>query len=267
MRWLLVFWFCSLAACGMEPEESPATTKTVTTATTTSDTKEISTPDTAVNVEQDTSSHASYSTPSIKKPSGIYQFLLPHDGGTNILHTISFYPGTFHLQEEYLNKKDSIVITDGTWAPSQGFIWLYKEQLVRGRYTWKGDSLQYYSPQLKRKFSLTKLTPATTNPVWMEKKKQAVILFSVGNEPFWSIEVNKRDSIVFSMPEWTQPLRTKISSTEKLGSKTIYASLSDSLQVTVYPYFCSDGMSDFIYTNKVMVQHKGKTYQGCGITF
>jgi uncharacterized membrane protein len=32
----------------------------------------------------------------------------------------------------------------------------------------------------------------------------------------------------------------------------------------IYPRFCSDGMSDFLYTQQVKMVYKGKTYKGCG---
>lgn len=264
MKWWALFLPFLVAACDSEAEKK--------TTSTPIDTPKIALAppqnelDTAANFAKDTASYQSFAPPT-KKPSGIYQFVLPHEGNTSILHTIAFYPATFRLQEEYIGKNDSIVITEGTWAPSQGYIWLYKDQLARGRYIWKGDTLQYYSPRLKKTFSLTKEVPVSTNKVWMDKKNQGAILFAVGTEPFWSVEVNKHDSIILSMPDWTEPLRVKISTTSLEKNTTTYLAGTDSLRVTVHPYFCSDGMSDFIYANKVTVNHRGKTYEGCGMTF
>ena len=262
--WVLLCWF-SITACGSEAEDAatlPASDSGIAAIPSPIETVV----DTTAGFAKDTTSYQSYA-PAIKTPSGIYQFTFPYSATTKILHTIAFYPGTFRLQEEYFGGKDSIVITEGTWAPSQGFIWLYKDQLARGRYKWKGDTLQYYSPQLKNSFSLAKLTPASTNKVWMDKKKQGAVLFAIGTEPFWSVEINKRDSIVLSMPDWTEPLRVKAANISRENNKVSYAASTDSLLVTVQPYFCSDGMSDFVYTRKVTVRHKGTTYQGCGIAF
>lgn len=260
-------FFCCflLSACGDDPGEKAITTNTADTS--------ITNPlpaipvDTSVSFAKDTTSHASYAMPEIKKPSGIYEFILPYEESGKILHTIAFYPGTFRLQEEYMDKKDSVVITEGTWMPSQGFIWLYKEQLVRGRYIWKGDTLQYFSPGLEKKFSLEKLTPASMNAVWRAKEKEGAVLYGIGTEPFWSVEVSKHDSAVLSMPEWTAPLRVKLSSTSLTKDSTVYLAASDSLHIVVFPYFCSDGMSDFTYSNKVTVRYKGQIYKGCGISF
>lgn len=260
-------WFFPLCvflwACGTPPGETAATTA----ATPAAPAPGVSA-DTALPSATDTVSHVSFNPPPpLKKPSGIYQFLLPYDTRTKILHTVAFYPHTYRLQEEYLNSGDSVVITEGTWAPSQGYIWLYKEQLARGRYTWQGDTLQFYSPRLKQKFSLTKLLPVADNPALQAKKKEGAVLFGVGTEPFWSVEVTRQDSIVLSVPDWPAPLRTKITAARRGRDSSVYTAAADSLQVTVFPYFCSDGMSDFTYPNKIVVQRKGLTLQGCGMLY
>ena len=263
MRWWAILSGLWLTACGNEAVDSHVP---VVEKHNESGYQPSSPVDTSLNFAVDTTSHASFTTPPVKKPSGIYQFLLPYNAETRILHTIAFYPGTYRLQEEYIGR-DSVVVTEGTWTPSQGHIWLYKEQLAHGRYAWKNDTLQYVSPRHNKKFSLAKLLPVNTSPVWQNKRKEGAVLYGIGNEPFWSIEVNKTDSMILSMPDWTQPLRTKLSGiTQQTGNK-VYTASADSLQVTVYPYFCSDGMSDFTYPNKITVRYKGQTLNGCGVSF
>ena len=265
MRWWVFLCGVCIAACNNEAAEKSATVKKEETSVSLpSSTDSL---DTSISFAKDTATHASYGTVQIKRPSGIYQFILPGENNEKVLHTIAFYPGTYRLQEEYLDRNDSIVITEGTWAPSQGFIWLYKEQLVRGRYVWKGDVLQYFSPQLKKNFPLAKQTLAASNAVWHDKEKEGAILYGVGNEPFWSVEVSRHDSAVLSMPEWATPLRVKLTATSLTKDRTVYLADEDSLRIVVLPYFCSDGMSDFTYSHKVSVTYKGKTYNGCGVSF
>jgi uncharacterized membrane protein len=265
MRWWVLLCGLSLTACDNEPKEKSVSTTVENSSVTTASSPDSI--DTTVSSVQDSASHASYAVSPIKRPSGIYEFVLPYQNDQKILHTIAFYAGTYRLQEEYIGKKDSVVVTEGTWSPSQGYIWLYKDQLVRVRYVWKGDTLQYFNPGSDKKFSLAKLSPASSNPVWREKEKQGVILYGVGNEPFWSIEVSRHDSAVLSMPDWTSPLRVKLSSTNLNRDSTVYLADDDSLRIVVFAYFCSDGMSDFTYSNKVSVIYKGRTYHGCGVSF
>lgn len=255
-----------ISACGNNEAEVSETSRTTSSTNTTATAAQTVSNDTNIGLAKEAGTIEAPPVSIIKRPSGIYQFLMPH-GETKVLHTIAFYPGNFRLQEEYDGKRDSVITTKGTWSPSQGFIWLYKEQVVQGRYSWKGDTLQYYSPALKRSFSMTKLTPAENNVAWQEKRKAGALLFGVGTEPFWSVEVSKADTLIFSSPEWTSPLKVKLSQKSRTTDSSVFASAQDSLQVAVYPFFCNDGMSDFIYTNKISVTYKGRTYHGCGQLF
>jgi uncharacterized membrane protein len=202
----------------------------------------------------------------VKSPKGIYQVSLPMEGGVE--HTVAFYPNnTYQLQEKYRN--DSVVITTGTWAPSNGYIWLYKDQVVRSRYTWSGNQLQYFSPALKKNWSMRHLHDVLQTKTWQNKKGEGVIVFAVGNEPFWSAEINDKDSIAFQLSDWSNALKLKISSAENNKDSAVFTAQNDSTSVrlTVFPYFCSDGMSDMIYKNKVRVQYNNKVFTGCGVNY
>lgn len=249
-----------ILSCGMEPKEEKRTVSysTDTVATTS---PEIAA-DTDISFARDTVTIIPPKRTPVKRPTGTYEFLLAEENGSKVLHTIAFYQGTFRLQEEY--NRDSIVVTEGTWAPTREFIWLYKDQVVRGRYTWKGDTLQYFSPRLNKMFAMNKLTPVTGNAVWQNKKREGQQLYGVGTEPFWSVEITKNDSIVVNMPDWKAPLRAKITESKADGDSAVYRAGNDSLRLVVYPYFCSDGMSDFLYTRRIALLYKGQAYQGCG---
>jgi uncharacterized membrane protein len=265
MRSLMMYACCFLLACGNGPNEEPVGAAAgVQTSTPARADTPIAASDTITNeaAEGDAKEELPVA-PLTKRPSGIYQLLLPLEGDEKMLQTVAFYPTTYRLQEEY-GKRDSTVVTEGTWASSEGTIWLYKDHILRGRYTWKGDTLQYYSPRLKRSFSTEKLTPALANKVWQTKRKEGALLYGVGTEPFWSVEVTGRDSIVLNMPDWAEPFRAKLTSSDAGSDSIVYAAGPDSLYVALYPYFCSDGMSDFVYTRKVKVMHRNKTYEGCG---
>ena len=138
---------------------------------------------------------------------------------------------------------------------------------MRGRYTWQGDTLQYYSPRLKEKFAMHKLEPAAGNDVWKRKRAEGAVLYAIGTEPFWSAEITGQDTLVVNMPDWSAPLRMEVTAASATSDSAIYKALNDSIQVTVYPLFCSDGMSDFLYTKKIKLTYKGQTYQGCGERF
>lgn len=204
----------------------------------------------------------------IRKPTGIYQAMLPIHG--KMEQTVAFYHDfTYQLQEAYhLPTKDSVVLTAGNWAPSDGFIWLYKDQVVRERYQWKGDTLQNFNPVTRKSFSMNSMPDAMDNKTWQKKRKEGVLFFGVGNEPFWSVEYRK-DSVSFLMSEWTHPLQLKMTDVITNEDSVSYSAQNDStnIHITVFPYFCNDGMSDFVYRNKVRVIYNNQQYNGCGIVY
>ena len=266
MRFRVIYVSLLLFACNNEPKDTiVATRKTDTVVPASFDT--VAT-DTADRFDKDTTEDKIVVKPPTRKPSGVYRFLLPLEQGEKILHTIAFYPTTYRLQEEYPGKKDSVVITEGTWTPNEGFIWLYKDQIAQERYTWKGDTLQYYSPSEKKRFSMEKLAAASANKPWQTKRKEGALLYGVGTEPFWSIQLNKNDSLVLNMPDWSTPLQAKLEETTTGKDSTVYAAAAgDSLRLIVYPFFCSDGMSNFVYTKRIKLTYRGQTYHGCGEVF
>jgi len=271
---LIVFFF----SCNNGKQETIATADTTKAA---SDTLQKTTSENAYAIQPkdaDTIADKSFDTEAaikpviehIRNPSGIYQTVLPYLDSVKIEQTVKFYDNnTYQLQEKFLPEKDSVVITTGTWTPSNGFIWLYNDQVVRGRYKWKGNTLQYFDPPNKKSYSMNKLNDVLDNNVWKNKKAEGVILFGIGNEPFWSVEFNNKDTISFLLSDWTGPVKMKLTRTTNASDTTIYLAQNDSaqLKLMVLPYFCSDGMSDNVYQNKVQVQYNHKTYNGCGVVY
>jgi uncharacterized membrane protein len=207
----------------------------------------------------------------LKSPVGVYKVVFPLEDSMKVEQTVKFYNNkTYQLQERYPgHKKDSMVVIQGTFLPSNGFIWLYQEQVARGRYKWKGDTLQYFDPLYKKSYSMVKLQDVLERDVWQQKKAQGYTLYGVGNEPFWSIELNNDDTMSFRLADWDQPLKMKRKETLTAKDTTVYLAQNDSSQIKlmVLPYFCSDGMSDFTYQNKILVKYNNQIYSGCGVVY
>ncbi|MGZ3844496.1 MAG: hypothetical protein ACXVLT_00450 [Flavisolibacter sp.] len=217
----------------------------------------------------DTSSMQLRTAPKLHLPSGIYQASLPLN--KKVEQTVAFNSDlTYQLEEKYsTGDKDTVVISQGTWTPSDGYIWLYKDQIVSGRYKWKRDTLQYYSPLVKKSFSMHSLNDAMQNKALKSKVSEGVVFFGTGNEPFWNVELDNKDSLSFRLAEMDHPLRLKIDTSVTKENTVQYSAHSDSTKilVTIFPHFCSDGMSDFVYRNKVKVQYNQQVYDGCGLLF
>lgn len=261
------FIFLSLiffSACTL-PEEKKAKEEAQRQDTTVLQSNDINTASTNGNDFDTTASLPPVKT--IKKPIGIYQTVLPFD--KKMEQTVIFNKDlTYRLEEKY-PVKDSTVITEGNWSPSDGYIWLYKDQIVRARYKWNGDKLQYYSPQLKKSFAMNSLKDIMQNDAWKNKAEQGIIVYGIGNEPFWRIEYDNKDTISFLLADWEHPVKMKMDSSFTTKDSTVYIARKDSAKIhlTVFPYFCNDGMSDFTYRNKIKVQYNQQVYKGCGMIY
>jgi len=262
MRHLVYLIFIFFSACTLPAEREQTLTKGDSVSIQSNDTH-------AALLHQKEETPVIIKKEVVKNPTGIYQTRLTYKGG--IQHTIAFHNDqTYQLQEKFITaSKDSVVITKGNWSPSDGFIWLYKDQVVNGRYRWKGDTLQYFSPLTKQSFSMHVLTDASKIGAWSKKADLGVSVLGIGNEPFWSIEIMRQDSISFTLPEWKQPLILKISSTSSNSDSVAYVAKNDStnLRVTILPFFCSDGMSDYVYRNKMRVWYNDQVFEGCGVVY
>lgn len=204
-------------------------------------------------------------------PTGIYRTILPCEDCKGIEHIVAFYPNNTYRIEEKKIENDSLQfdITTGDWKPTDGVIWLYKDQVVKARYTWKGDTLMYLMPSVKKSIALHKMTPAAENEAWQSKRKKGISFFGVGNEPFWSIEIDNKNAITFYLVNKGEPLTFLPTDPVRSKDSIVYHIQNDSttLRAVIYHQFCSDGMSDFIYNEKVTVQYNGQTFNGCGMLY
>ncbi|HEY0067740.1 MAG TPA: hypothetical protein VGB46_10260 [Flavisolibacter sp.] len=198
---------------------------------------------------------------STRAPEGVYQSTLSQGRR----HTVAFYPDhTYRLEEE---QGKNTTRSRGTWKPTNGTIYLYRDQLLAGQYRWRDDTLLYLSGRTE--MPLGKLTSAEQNDVWRKKGGQGLEFFGVGNEPFWNIEVDEQKHIAFHLADWEKPIRFKPSRRVTSGDSIVYNTSNDTatLSLTIYNRFCSDGMSDYIYPNKVKVIFKNQVFEGCGLVY
>lgn len=196
-------------------------------------------------------------------PNGAYQGMYPCKGCEGIQQTILFTADKKYRLEELTWGKSSLPKkTEGIWERKSGMIWLYQPGRTPLKFFLRKDSLFTDSLQ----YALVKRELATLNPSWKQKQNEGVDFIGVGNEPFWSLEIDNEKLILFKLADWKKPLIVPIEKPSVAIDSTVYDLLSqrNSLRITVYPQFCSDGMSDFLYQYKVAVTFKGNTYKGCG---
>lgn len=92
-----------------------------------------------------------------------------------------------------------------------------------------------------------------------------VILWALGNEPFWAVTVG-RSEIRFEAPD--EPGRVVFPAAEpvRIGDRQVYRVRNaggDRLELSVREAACSDGMSDAHYPLTARVEIDGRAYAGC----
>jgi uncharacterized membrane protein len=227
------------------------------------------TPIVVADTSQSYSAKTTPAKPATKLPEGFYRGQLPCDGCPAIEHTVYFFRNkTYILEESSRDTATAIKTTTGTFNPSGGTLWAYKGQVVNARYTWGGDTLYYLLPNKKR-VPLQKLVAATDNDAWRKKGSEGLTFFAVGNEPFWNLEIGRQNNLAFHLAEWTKPRQFTNATISATDDSLIYTASSDSASVkaVIYNRFCSDGMSDFMYTHSIRVEYNGTTFRGCGIKY
>lgn len=197
-------------------------------------------------------------------PNGAYQGMYPCKGCEGIQQTILFTPDKKYRLEEITWGKSSVPKkTEGIWEKQSGMVVMHQTGKSPLRFFLRNDSLFTDSLQ----YALVKRELAITNPSWKQKQNEGVDFIGVGNEPFWSLEIDDEKMILFKMADWKKPIIVPVEKPSVSKDSTVYTLLSEKnpLKIIVYPQFCSDGMSDFLYQYKVAVSFKGNIYKGCGV--
>jgi len=116
-------------------------------------------------------------------------------------------------------------------------------------------------------YKLKKLPLASGSSGLDKIRAKGVDFLGRGNEPFWSVEIDKGKSMKFRLADWETPIVAPLESFSETVDSTIYNLHTNqkNWSVTIYPHFCSDGMSPLLYQYKVKVFYNGIVYNGCGI--
>lgn len=206
---------------------------------------------------------------------GFYQGMLPCKGCDGIQQTILFtMDSMYKLEEKNWGKNQVSKKQQGKWAKKENTIFMYLNDKVVARYKLKSDSLiitdqngSYFSDSVSRQYVLFKRPTAGNNSTWMKKKQEGIDIAGVGNEPFWSLEIDNDKMVLFKVADWSKPVIVPI---EKpvVTKDSIYYSIpaqGTMLNITILPEFCNDGMSNFLYEYQIRVTYNGQLYKGCGI--
>jgi uncharacterized membrane protein len=206
-------------------------------------------------------------------PSGAYQGVFPCQDCDGLQQTILFRPDKTFKQEQLIWGRNEIPkISEGSWTRKNGKIELSQNGknamvLVKKKDTLFTVSIGGVDLNNSSKYFLTTRSLARDNPVWLDKQKKGIDFAAAGNEPFWNLEIDKERSISFKLGDWKKPLMIPIEKPLITKDSIFYKLKADTTKwtISIYPQFCNDGMSDYLYQYKVSVDYNGVNYRGCGV--
>ena len=208
------------------------------------------------------------------KATGIYGGFVPCADCEGIITYLLLNPDmSYRLEETYYKKDEKVFRTNGNWKMEKGKIILYDNNEVRLSFLTDGDKIwqldsdgNRISGNLGNKFVLNRQEMADKNRL-KEKADAGIDFIGHGNEPFWGLEIDKGNKIIFNNPDLKEPFNTPYADPIISNGIREYHIQTEAtkLDIIISPQFCSDGMSDFLYEYKVSLKYKGKDYSGCGI--
>lgn len=207
-------------------------------------------------------------------PAGFFQGMLPCNGCEGIQQTIFFETdNTYKLEELNWGSKQPARKQNGRWEKKGDTILLYTRNTVASRFQFKSDSLYTVFRDGKtigttemQQFILVRKPSGTANDAWRQKGEQGIDFYAIGNEPFWNIEIDNERMILFKVADWQKPIIVPIEIPKTFRDSIVYIIPdSNKLRITILNEFCGDGMSDFLYEQKVHVRYKGQLFKGCGM--
>lgn len=206
---------------------------------------------------------------------GFYQGMLPCQDCQGIRHTLMIKDsGRFKLEEFVLGKDMFPEKLEGRWTRLDDSLRLQANRQIIATYYIAKDTLKLAYRQgrpnidsLSDNYAVIRQPSAAANHVWKKRFQSGADFYGIGNEPFWSIEVDNEKSITFRLADLPNPV-TFPAAPPRVDKDSIFYSTSSGgakLEVTIYNEFCNDGMSDNLYEHRVHVRYKGETFKGCGV--
>ena len=204
------------------------------------------------------------------KLAGTYQGTLPCADCPGIDYQISLYDDhTYSELTAYQGRGENIATVEtGTWRAVNDSIAMLEK---------KNDSVSFVAAEnklilldkagkriegmLASNYILKPVEGGDRRQLLADKKTQGVTFYANGNEPFWQLELDKKN-IRFKTPGGDSiytPLPAPALNTDSLK---VYK--GKGITINIRPTACADDMTGYMRPNTVQLQVGDKTYSGCG---
>lgn len=200
---------------------------------------------------------------------GSYQGTLPCADCPGIDYQLSLYEdSSYQAITAYQGRGNNIAeVTTGKWTQAADTVLVQDGKTIRRflagahQLTQLDGSGQVITGALASYYILKHVEGGGNRTYLREKAQSGVSFMANGNEPGWSLEINKKQLLFRNMngDSLSAPLPAANPNTDTLKTYT-----SGKLKVSIRNTMCMDDMSGFMSPCSVQVEANDKTYRGCG---
>ncbi|MDO6389153.1 copper resistance protein NlpE N-terminal domain-containing protein [Pontibacter sp. BT731] len=212
---------------------------------------------------------------------GSWEGTIPCADCPGIGYTLDLNPdSTYRERMVYQGRSATPFVQSGTWGVGNGRVQLKKQCTGNNQFALEGEALvmldgdgNRIDSALADAYRLRRKSPdePEDNPsLWREKYERGIDFAAIGNEPFWSLEIDLEKMIEFRLlDEEDGSVLTPIPVAEKpdLGEGTIYRvqTVTGNLEIRLMKETCVNTMTGRELPYMVTVLKDDTVFQGCGM--
>jgi len=208
---------------------------------------------------------------SIENLPAVFSGVLPCADCPGIESIVALYDDRFEELSHYRDRGNNLYQVDGNWALTGDTLKLYRvEDEIHRAFLFSREEIrlldldfELITGDLEENYKLVRSQEEESiRSRHKEFKIDGFDFLASGNEPFWSVQVNFDDQLLYKTPESERSF--SFSEFEEIveDQKTIYSAAD--IQISIIPEYCRDTMSGFLFTHRVEVQTNGQSMTGCG---
>lgn len=214
-------------------------------------------------------------SPQLENLPAVFTGVMPCTDCPGIEYTLVLDENRFTEWSYYQERDDELYEVRGHWSLGNDTLKLYRDESeIHKTYLFSRDQIdmldrdmQLITGENKEEYSFDRSPEEESiRQQHNELKSLGVEFVAGGNEPFWSIRINRDSLTTYRTPvdEISFP-SYKMDELDNL--RAMYRAEEDDkrIEISVSPGYCRDSMSGVLFTHRVSVQlNEQQTMRGCG---
>lgn len=212
------------------------------------------------------------SEPPIAELPKTYTGTLPCADCPGIWYYFQIGEDSFIELMQYRDRSLDFSETIGTWELWGDTLFAYRDDELYQAFLYEEDELLLLDQQketvtgeLAGSYRLERImSEKSIRSRYAELKEKGIDFIASGNEPFWSIQLDAGNTLIYRTPEDSIQIQAPDiqSSEEEISFSTGGA---HSIEMQAVKKYCIDTMSGFLFTHTVTARVDGRSLTGCGL--